>query len=812
MIANARKRLLSSSRHGTSAIQIDEGTILVYDKLQSNPCAVLETSITLQGVSVDSNCICCWSNCEIQIYALQNSCCETLAEIPISLQALAIHGKSLYIAQNQSLLVTDLDGTLNLKTRLSEKDGRPQFLYAISNVLTVCTDNGTIKVMNISKKEPRTMFTHEASENSPLGQALLLKTVNSLQTNADGSLISVTCSDRDGRYLYLIESSSGKVIALQNIAWKHCTMTHRWDSSEPKVVAIEVLFTNDPSPRIVTLFIDNELDAHIHEDIKLQSSASTIIGLSIPHISTFHGAEQNSEDRLAPETLKLERMQLPGFEDCSLESPAFISSMTDYLFNLTIGNIEKAFVCASRLKKDQVWKSLASACIHHEKFKLASKCFQHVRREEIVDPRDERMADISEFALADTAIHLGMIQEAEFIYRKNDRLDLLCDLLRKQGSWSEAFELARDNEIMTKSLNFFYAKAMEDKGDLSSALVYYEKSSLTRRNLLQKMLQNNIPVDDFLKNQNKNELTTLYAMYVESLGDVDHAKTLYSAADDSFNSVRLSYLEGDIDHSFQQAELGCTAATSYYLAQRLEDEGEIVGSLKLYQRAVQEGSIPMSNHAIQLCKEFENDNLLFEFALKCQKPQLLSCAQYLTERGNLLKSAQLFMEGGDNDQAIEIALQISFNSISNTAQKHEYVSMIDALCAVIPDDTIKTCAKFLIEVDAIANVLNFMKRRGSSVQSIMQFCADEKIHLDEERVDLILSGDVQREQAMQVADECKSQGDFEMACRAFTKAGESISAVRCLLRSGNVKKILDYTNESQKKEVYILAANYLQTL
>ena len=801
-----RKRLLSSSRDGKTAIQVDEATVSIYHETQATPFAVLNTCITLQGLAVDSNYLCCWSTSEIQTYSVQNKRCIAMAEIPISLQTLAIHGESLYIAQNRSLLITDLEGTLRMTTRLSEADGNPKFLHAISNVLTIFTDKGTIKVMDISKKEPRPLYSHRVFVGrTPLGQS---KTVDCLQTNADASLISLTCTDQKdmrSRCLYIIDSKSGKVKALENKIGDHYVMAHHWDSVEQKVLICELLFSEGTPPRMMTLFIDHELDAYVHDDTVLESHSSTIVGLSIPHICMCPCAQPFSDNALAPETCKIELVQLAGFEGCSLDSSASISSMTDFLFYVATSHFEKAFMCADQIKIDQVWRKLAIKCIRDENLEVAMRCLQSLCHQKGL-PRVEQQGDCFEVALAEAAVQLGMIEEAESLYKKCDRIDLLCDLLRKKGSWSEAFDLAKDDEILLKSLNFLYGKAKEDEGDLSSAFEFYERSSLPRRTLLQKMIKCGIGVDDFLRNQNenKNELISLYALYVESLGDMDQAKQLFSTADDALNSVRIACTEGDLQHAFNLAELE-RSGSAYYLAQYLEVEGDIDGALKYYTMS------GMYNHALRLCKEHECHNLIFDIALKSNAPQMLSCGQYLFELGELLKSARLFMTGGDRGKAIETTLQISFDDI-NTAQRHEYIAIVDTLDVDIPDETIEQCAKFLIqETESSKNGLGFMKRRGSSIESIVQLCLNENATLDEEGVDLILAGKYEKEHAILVAETCQSQGDLNLACRAFTKAGDRISAARCLLRSGNIQKIVDYANESETRDVYILASNYLQT-
>jgi intraflagellar transport protein 140 len=63
-----------------------------------------------------------------------------------------------------------------------------------------------------------------------------------------------------------------------------------------------------------------------------------------------------------------------------------------------------------------------------------------------------------------------------------------------------------------------------------------------------------------------------------------------------------------------------------------------------------------------------------------------------------------------------------------------------------------------------------------------------------------------------LANLCRDQGSFALACKKFTQAGDKISAFKCLLRSNDTEKIIYYATMTKKRELFILAANYLQNL
>ena len=63
-----------------------------------------------------------------------------------------------------------------------------------------------------------------------------------------------------------------------------------------------------------------------------------------------------------------------------------------------------------------------------------------------------------------------------------------------------------------------------------------------------------------------------------------------------------------------------------------------------------------------------------------------------------------------------------------------------------------------------------------------------------------------------LARACKKQGAHQLACKKYTQAGDRVKAMKCLLKSGDTKNITYYANTSRNREIYVLAANYLQSL
>ena len=64
---------------------------------------------------------------------------------------------------------------------------------------------------------------------------------------------------------------------------------------------------------------------------------------------------------------------------------------------------------------------------------------------------------------------------------------------------------------------------------------------------------------------------------------------------------------------------------------------------------------------------------------------------------------------------------------------------------------------------------------------------------------------------MRVARLCKRQGLFGVACQKYTQLGKKAKAMKCLVKQGDVASIITFANTARDAQVYVLAANYLQT-
>ncbi len=97
----------------------------------------------------------------------------------------------------------------------------------------------------------------------------------------------------------------------------------------------------------------------------------------------------------------------------------------------------------------------------------------------------------------------------------------------------------------------------------------------------------------------------------------------------------------------------------------------------------------------------------------------------------------------------------------------------------------------------------------------LELCLQYNIAITEENAEVMSlgpDGKVDTELLNEVASVAYRQGNYHLATKKWTQAGNRLQAMKALLKSGDTDKIIFFANVSRDADIYILAGNYLQTL
>ena len=330
----------------------------------------------------------------------------------------------------------------------------------------------------------------------------------------------------------------------------------------------------------------------------------------------------------------------------------------------------------------------------------------------------------------------------------------------------------------------------------------------------------------YVNSSDDPQLIRWWGQYLESNGEVDRAVPFYERAESKVDLVRVLAMKGDLDSAARLVQDSADPPAAYQLARQYEMAGNTDAALYFYEKSGR------FNHAARLSKSSGKDSQLMAFALQSTKDVMLETAEYFVERGSLDKAVPLFHKGGATSKALEMCFQ---------------GQLFDDLQAIADDlgdgedadpEVLQQCAEFFMQHGQYDKAVSLLLA-AQQHEEALTLCGEHKVTITEEMAESLTlpkyppgvspmkgaaagagaerpppAGWTDRRNALleQLGETLERQGDFRLAARKFTQAGDKMRAMKSLLRSGDTEKIVFFTNLAKSKEIYVLAANYLQSL
>ncbi|XP_066869204.1 intraflagellar transport protein 140 homolog isoform X6 [Kogia breviceps] len=494
-----------------------------------------------------------------------------------------------------------------------------------------------------------------------------------------------------------------------------------------------------------------------------------------------------------------------GLEDCDKPTR---DAMLNFTFFLAVGDMDEAFRSIKLIKSEAVWENMARMCVKTQRLDVAKVCLGHMGHARGARAlREAEQEPEPEARVAMLAIQLGMLEDAEHLYKKCGRYDLLNRLLQASGQWQRAIEVAeRHDRVHLRTTYYNYARHLEASGDCNLALSYYEKSD-THRFEVPRMLAEDLQALELYINKMKDKtLWRWWAQYLESQAEMDAALRYYELAHDYFSLVRVYCFQGNIQKAAEIASETGNWAASYHLARQYESQDEVRQAVHFYTRA------QAFNNAIRLCKEHGLDDQLMNLALLSSPKDMIEAARYYEEKGEQMDQAvMLYHKAGHFSKALELAFATQqFAALQLVAEDLDEKSD-PALLA--------RCSDFFLEHSQYEKAVELLLA-AKKYHEALQLCLEQNLTITEEMAEKMtvskdcreLSEESRRELLEQIASCCMRQGNYHLATKKYTQAGDRLKAMRALLKSGDTEKIVFFAGVSRQKEIYIMAANYLQSL
>ncbi|XP_008068496.1 intraflagellar transport protein 140 homolog [Carlito syrichta] len=819
----------------------------------------LRTDIHISGVFATKDAVAVWNGTQVVIFESSGSTMQSAGTFLCESPVLAMHEESVYTVEPNRVQVRTRQGTVKQLLLFSETEGNPCFLDICGNFLVVGTDLAHFKSFDLSRREAK---VHCDCKN--LAELVpSVGAITSLRCSASGNKISILLSKADNSpdsriCFYDVEMDTVTIFDFKTgqIDWtemlpfngqetnktplfaderltNYVPVSHFWDQGEPRLfvcAAVQEVLGAQPqaadqqsladrstSPTadvlILSFFISEEHGFLLHDSFPQPPAYQALLGMEVPHYYfTKKPEEADREDKEdsgyhhTPQMVAWRPLRdFVGLEDCDKPTR---DAMLNFSFFITVGDMDEAFKSIKLIKSEAVWENMARMCVKTRRLDVAKVCLGnmgHARGARAL--REAEKEPELEARVAMLAIQLGMLEDAEQLYTKCKRYDLLNKFYQASGQWQKALEAAEFHDrVHLRTTYHSYARHLEANADCNLALNYYEKSD-THRFEVPRMLSEDLQsLECYITNMKDRTLWRWWAQYLESQSKMDAALSYYELAQDHFSLVRIYCFQGNIQKAAEIANETGNLAASYHLARQYESQEEVRQAVHFYTRA------QAFKNAIRLCKENGLDDQLMNLALLSSPEDMIEAARYYEEKGEQMdRAVMLYHKAGHFSKALELAF---------TTQQFVALQLIaEDLDEKSDPALLARCSDFFIEHSqyekAVELLLVAKKYHGA-----LQLCLEQNMTITEEMAEKMtvpkdckdLSEESRRELLEQIANCCMRQGSYHLATKKYTQAGNKVKAMRALLKSGDTEKIVFFAGVSRQKEIYIMAANYLQSL
>ncbi|XP_061206742.1 intraflagellar transport protein 140 homolog isoform X2 [Neopsephotus bourkii] len=791
-----------------------------------------------------------WNMKQVTVFECAGDTFRSAGSFPCDSPVLSVHEENLYTVEPYQVQVRTWQGTVKQLLVFSEAEGNPCLLDVCGNFLAVGTDLSHFKIFDLSHREPK---VHCSSKNfSELFPGL--GGIASVKCNANGNKVSILVSKADGNIdskicfydvemdkvtLFDLKAEQGngreKLFSGQGInksvveypeSRNHIPTCHFWDQSESRLFVCEaILETGLESPEqkknqtestmdvwILSFFSTEEHGFLLQDSFLLPSSYQVLLGIEVPYY--YFAKKLGEAEKGQAESGSIEASQMVarrpmrdfiGLGDCDKPTR---DAVLNFSFYLTAGDMDKAFKSIKLIKSEAVWENMARMCVKTQSLDVARICLGkmgHARGAKAL--REAEQEPEQEARVAMLAIQLGMLEDAERLYKACKRYDLLNKFYQASNQWQKAIETAEAHDrVHLRTTYYSYAKYLEATGEQSLALTHYEKSD-THRFEIPRMLSEDLQaLESYINKMKDKNLWKWWAQYLESQSEMESALKYYALAQDYFSLVRVHCFQGNIQKAAEIANETGNWAASYHLARQYESQDEIKQAVHFYTRA------QAFNNAIRLCKEHNLDDQLMNLALLSSPEDMIEVACYYEEKGEQMdRPVMLYHKAGHFSKALELAFATQqFGALQLIAEDLDERSD-PALLA--------RCSDFFIEHAQYEKAMELLLT-AKKYHEALKLCLKQNLTITEEMAEKMtvpkdskdLSEESRRELLEQTANCCMRQGNYHLATKKYTQAGNKLKAMRALLKSGDTEKIVFFAGVSRQREIYIMAANYLQSL
>ena len=520
----------------------------------------------------------------------------------------------------------------------------------------------------------------------------------------------------------------------------------------------------------------------------------------IPNRNDIESRYSNSVGR----TTKITLRDFKGMENVDETTR---KALLDFSYSLATGSMEDAQRSVKMVTNANVWSNMAMMCIKTKRLSFAEYCLGrmgHARGARAVRETNGMKEEDARVGYA--ALHLNMKEDALQLFRECGRYDLVNKLYQASGEWEKAIQTASTHDrIHLKNTHYAYARHLEDCNDIQGAMREYEIAATHTSEIPRMTYEMNKveTLEQYTAVKHVKQHIVWLARNAESNGKLNEAVQLYQNADDSISLVRLYCVQENYDAAEQVVNESESKAAAFQLARQYENIENIPKAIKYYSKSGRLSS------AIRLAKRYEMGSELLSLSLQTTPLLALEAADWLESDGQYEHAVTLYQKFGRRSKALSLCFEKElFDSLR---------AMADELGTGDDPAMLQRCANFFTSHGQYEKAVHLFIS-AKEYNEALELCIAHNVNITEEMADKMtpekgsVSDEIRITLLKRIAKVCKSQGQFQVACKKFTQAGERHKAMKVLLKSGDTEKIMFFAQVSRQRELYVMAANYLQTM
>ncbi|XP_022916343.2 intraflagellar transport protein 140 homolog [Onthophagus taurus] len=742
-------------------------------------------------------------------------------------EGVLVYDKFVVTLYPNSVNIYSVNANLICSIPTISNEGEPIGFDVHNQFLTVFTIEGYLKVYDLTERTPKLITTpcNLYDLCTDFGEIIQAK------SNSAGTKIALTLAASnlipDGK-LYIFDIEKDKLnwydfkkrnstdyedeneVESNQICTNRIPLSVYWDHSDPRLLICNAKKLKTPiSKSLINLYGNkNELENEDHvlvsifysesgiciHDIKAIPSEAKLLGLNTPYIIILKKMS----------ILREVMNEFVGLEGCNKTTR---EAVLDFSYNLTLGNMDAAFKAIKLVHSAGVWTSLARMCVKTRRLDVAGVCLGHMGNARAARALRQALSDQNlelEAKLAVLAIQLGMLDEAEQLYIQCERYDLLNKLLQTRNKMEEALSLAeKKDRIHLRNTQYLYGKELELKGNIKEAITHYELANTHRQDVPRMLLDDPERLKSYMMQTNDAEMLKWWGQNIESQGDMGNALKIYVKAGDVYSQVRVLCFMNEEAKAAELARRSNDKAAFYHMARHYETIGNIEEAVSFFIKA------NAYSNAVRLCKENNLSDELWNIGTVSTNRDKIECAKHLESIGFSEKSAILYHRAGMLHKALDLAFK---NKQFETLQQ----IAVD-LDAESDPALIKKCAEYFVSNQQFEKAVDLLAI-GKKYKEAIDLCLKYNVQLTEDLVEKLTpeKDQIPEETRLKIletlGESLLEQSNYHLATKKFTQSGNKIKAMKSLLKSGDTDKIIFFAGVSRQREIYIMAANYLQSL